>query len=69
MLKQQEEQQRNSLEQALKLHRKTSLPLPLHAPGMKYPAQQILFSVCDDATCTAPASGKCMMPVTWHFHC
>lgn len=36
MLKQQEEQQRNSLEQALKLHRRTSLPVPAHASGMAH---------------------------------
>lgn len=36
MLKQQEEQQRNSLETALKLHRKASLPVPADASGMAH---------------------------------
>lgn len=36
MLRQQEEQPRSSLEQALKLHRKTSLPFPTHATGMAH---------------------------------
>lgn len=56
MLRQQEEQQRNSLERALKLHRKASLPVPAHASGKAHVLPDL--QIC----CVFGTVQLCVMP-------